>query len=99
MTIHWYTIGSGTISMIHTAKEAATEVLSTLRQLGYSAYFVGGCVRDLLLGCDPADYDIATDATPDTVLRIFPDSIAVGAQFGVVLAIVRSEDGDHAFTV
>jgi poly(A) polymerase len=85
--------------MARTAKEAAIEVFTSLRRLGYSAYLVGGCVRDLLLGCEPADYDVATDATPDTVLRIFPDSIAVGAQFGVVLVIVRSQDGAQPFKV
>jgi poly(A) polymerase len=46
---------------------------------------VGGCVRDLLLGREPADYDVTTDATPDEVMRIFPETYAVGAQFGVVL--------------
>src|SRR5215510_14250975 len=85
--------------MARTPKEAATEVLTTLRQRGYSAYFVGGCVRDLLLGCEPADYDVATNGTPDTALRIFPESIAVGAQFGVVLVIVRSPDGKQAYKV
>jgi len=85
--------------MALTAKEAAIEVLTTLRNRGYSAYFVGGCVRDLLLGCEPADYDVATDASPDTVLCIFPNSIAVGAQFGVVLVNVRAQDGAQAFKV
>jgi len=46
---------------------------------------VGGCVRDLLLNRDPADYDVATDATPAQVMELFPDSLGVGAQFGVVL--------------
>jgi poly(A) polymerase len=45
----------------------------------------GGCVRDLLLGREPEDYDVATDATPDRVIKLFPESVAVGAQFGVVL--------------
>ena len=85
--------------MARNPREAATEVLNTLRQRGYSAYFVGGCVRDLLLGCEPVDYDVATDATPETVLGIFPDSIAVGAQFGVVLVMVRAADGVRAFKV
>ncbi len=49
------------------------------------AYLVGGCVRDLLLDREPADYDVATDANPEEVMRIFPDTYAVGAQFGVVL--------------
>ncbi len=51
----------------------------------HQAYLVGGCVRDLLLGIEPADYDVTTDATPDEVMRIFPETYAVGAQFGVVL--------------
>jgi poly(A) polymerase len=86
-------------NMARNPKEAATRVLTTLRQHGYSAYFVGGCVRDLLLGCEPADYDVATDATPDTVLRIFPESIAVGAQFGVVLVLLSPQDGAPPFKV
>jgi poly(A) polymerase len=86
-------------NMARNSKEAATKVLTTLRQHGYSAYFVGGCVRDLLLGCEPADYDVATDATPDTVLRIFPESIAVGAQFGVVLVLLSPQDGAPPFKV
>jgi len=73
------------------AKSKATEIVRTLRQKGYQAYLVGGCVRDLLLGREPADYDVATDATPDEVMRIFPRTWAVGAQFGVVLVPVESE--------
>jgi poly(A) polymerase len=67
------------------SKSFATSIVRTLRDRGHQAYFVGGCVRDLLLGRDPADYDVATDATPDEVMRIFPETYAVGAQFGVVL--------------
>ncbi len=47
--------------------------------------FAGGCVRDLLLGREPADYDVATDAAPDRVMALFPESVAVGAKFGVIL--------------
>lgn len=72
------------------AKEKATEIVRTLRQRGYQAYLVGGCVRDLLLEREPADYDVATDATPDKVMRIFPRTWAVGAQFGVVLVPVEA---------
>ena len=67
------------------AKQLATEIVRTLRQRGHQAYFAGGCVRDLLLGREPADYDVATDATPPQVMRIFPQTFAVGEQFGVVL--------------
>jgi poly(A) polymerase len=68
--------------------QAAAEIVRTLRHRGYQAYLVGGCVRDLLLGREPADYDVATDATPDQVMSIFPETYAVGAQFGVVLVPV-----------
>lgn len=65
--------------------EAALEIVKTLRSAGYEAFLAGGCVRDLLLGREPADYDIATSATPDVVLGMFPRTFAVGAHFGVVL--------------
>jgi poly(A) polymerase len=67
------------------SKPFAISIVRILRDRGYLAYLVGGCVRDLLLGREPADYDVATDATPDDVMRILPETYAVGAQFGVVL--------------
>ncbi|MGZ4831455.1 MAG: CCA tRNA nucleotidyltransferase [Terriglobales bacterium] len=72
------------------ARAAAVEIIRTLREHGYQGYLVGGCVRDLLLGREPADYDVSTDARPDDVMRIFPQTWAVGAQFGVVLVPVDS---------
>jgi len=63
----------------------ANSICDTLRRNGYQALLVGGCVRDLLLGREPADYDVTTDATPEQVVALFPDSVAVGAQFGVIL--------------
>src|SRR5271169_4218859 len=66
-------------------KDFATSIVQILRQRGFQAYLVGGCVRDLLLGREPKDYDVATDATPQQVMEIFPETYAVGAQFGVVL--------------
>ena len=68
-----------------TPRELANSVCETLRGNGHQALLVGGCVRDLLLGREPADFDVATDATPERVMSLFPDSIGVGAQFGVVL--------------
>ena len=65
--------------------EAALDILQTLRAAGYEAYLAGGCVRDLLLGREPEDYDVATSATPNIVLDMFPRTFAVGAHFGVVL--------------
>src|ERR1700757_730189 len=71
--------------MESSAKSFASTIVQTLRQSGFQAYLVGGCVRDLLLQREPKDYDVATDATPEQVMRIFPQTYAVGAQFGVVL--------------
>jgi poly(A) polymerase len=68
-----------------TPREFASSICTTLQNAGYQAFLVGGCVRDLLLGRTPADYDVATDATPEQVLQLFPKGIAVGAQFGVIL--------------
>jgi poly(A) polymerase len=65
--------------------EAALRIVETLRSASYEAYFAGGCVRDLLLGREPSDYDVATSATPNVVLESFPQTFAVGAHFGVVL--------------
>src|SRR5215471_7976934 len=59
-------------------KEFSISIVRTLREQGHKAYLVGGCVRDLLLHREPADYDVSTDATPDQVMRIFPDTYAVG---------------------
>ena len=78
------------------ARQSAVEIVRTLRQRGYQAYLVGGCVRDLLLGREPADYDVATDATPDEVMGIFPKTWAVGAQFGVVLVPMEDRAGEVA---
>jgi poly(A) polymerase len=72
----------------------AIRIARTLREHGYSAYLVGGCVRDLLLNREPADYDVATSATPHEVIRLFPQTFAVGAQFGVVLVPVRRDNQD-----
>ena len=80
-------------------KSAAISVIRTLREQGHQAYLVGGCVRDLLLGREPADYDVSTDATPREVMRIFPETYAVGAQFGVVLVPIdglTARDLEHA---
>src|SRR6202167_3025333 len=67
------------------ARQHAAEIVRTLRERSHQAYFAGGCVRDLLLSREPADYDVATDATPQQVMQIFPQTYAVGEQFGVVL--------------
>ncbi|HEX9120758.1 MAG TPA: CCA tRNA nucleotidyltransferase [Terriglobales bacterium] len=81
--------------MADPAKSAAVEIVRTLRERGYQAYLVGGCVRDLQLGREPADYDVSTDARPEEVMRIFPKTWAVGAQFGVVLVPIDSVVSGH----
>lgn len=67
-------------------REAALILARRLKQAGHEAYFAGGCVRDVLLGREPKDYDIATSANPGEVLRLFPGANEVGAHFGVVIA-------------
>jgi poly(A) polymerase len=76
--------------------QAAIEVLKRLREEGFQAFLVGGCVRDLVMGFVPKDYDISTDATPEQVVRLFPESLTVGAQFGVVM--VPREPGNVEVT-
>src|SRR5438477_4172667 len=69
-------------------RDDALSVVRALREAGHVAYFAGGCVRDLLLGLEPKDYDVATDAPPDQVRKLFRNSQAVGAAFGVILVRV-----------
>jgi len=72
---------------------AALAIVRSLRAAGHQAFFAGGCVRDLLLGLTPKDIDVATSATPDAVIALFPRTFSVGAHFGVVL--VCSTIGDQ----
>src|SRR5206468_11198273 len=76
-------------------KDSAISIVRSLQEAGYQAYFVGGCVRDMILGREPADHDVATDATPDQVMRIFPETYAVGAKFGVVLVPAPSHNANE----
>ena len=69
----------------HADRDDALAVVRRLRDAGHVAYFAGGCVRDMLLGLTPKDYDVATDATPDRVRQLFSNTQAVGAAFGVIL--------------
>src|SRR5579864_9099748 len=86
------------------ASELARHVVARLKSQGRQAYFVGGCVRDLLLSGEPKDYDIATDARPAEITALFPKSDLVGAHFGVVLVRdngaqveVATFRSDHAY--
>lgn len=69
------------------ARKIAEQICADLRNAGHQAFFNGGCVRDIIMGRSPSDYDVSTDARPERVQRLFPESIPVGAQFGVVIVV------------
>jgi len=77
---------------------AALNTIRTLQSHGHQALLAGGCVRDLLLGRTPADFDVATDAPPTRVLTLFPRCFAVGAHFGVVLVANELPGGERLTT-
>jgi len=76
-------------------RNGAQRAVTRLQDAGFTAFWAGGCVRDLLLGNTPKDYDIATDARPDKVLELFPGSVAVGKAF----AVIRARLDDDFFEV
>jgi len=71
------------------ARGAAEQVVRVLQQHGHEAYFAGGCVRDVVLGVEPSDYDVATDATPDRVRELFRVTQFVGEAFGVAMVKLK----------
>src|SRR5438132_2959903 len=73
-------------------EKIAREICACLREHGHVAYFAGGCVRDMVRGLTPKDFDVATDAPPEVVQKIFPHTYAVGVKFGVVVVV---EDGTN----
>jgi len=75
-----------------TLSASAFSAVKRLQEKEFTAYLAGGCVRDLQLGLMPKDYDVATDATPEQILELFPGSVAVGKSFGVIRATC---DGEH----
>ena len=75
---------------------AALAIARRLRDAGHQAFFAGGCVRDLLLGLAPKDFDVATSATPDQIVALFPKTFTVGAHFGVVLVCQTIDDAEIA---
>lgn len=82
------------------SRTRAIEIASELRSRGFQAWLVGGCVRDLILGREPSDYDISTDAPPQELQRLFPRAQLVGAQFGVVLVDgieIATFRSDHSY--
>ena len=78
------------------SKQAAIEIISRLQEHGFQALLAGGCVRDMLLGRPAKDYDVATDALPADVVRLFRRTLQVGAKFGVVIVLIQSEQVEVA---
>jgi poly(A) polymerase len=77
-------------------REKADRVVSTLRSSGFKAYFAGGCVRDMIMGSEPVDYDIVTDARSDDVIELFETVIPVGREFGVVVVLLDKQSFEVA---
>src|SRR5437660_8428897 len=73
----------------------ARSIVERLQGADFLAYWVGGCVRDFLLGRQPGDYDIVTSALPDQVEKLFPHTVPVGKKFGIILVV----EGEHQFQV
>ena len=70
-----------------TNRQAAIQIVKRLREAGFEAMLAGGCVRDMLLKRKPKDYDVATDAKPNDVAKLFRRTLKVGAKFGVVVVL------------
>ena len=77
------------------ARQIATDIVRRLQNAGFSAFWVGGCVRDFLLGREPGDYDIVTSALPEQIEKLFKRTVAVGRQFGVMVVA----EGQQQFQV
>src|SRR3984885_7390147 len=76
-------------------KNTAKKIAERLQSAGFAAFWVGGCVRDFLLGREPQDFDIATDAKPEQVEKLFSRTIAVGKKFGVIIVV----ENKHQFQI
>ena len=76
-----------TLPVPSTLSESARTIVQRLQDAGHTALYAGGCVRDRLMGVEPHDYDIATDARPEVVQKLFPRTVAVGAHFGVIVVL------------
>ncbi|MBI3611100.1 MAG: CCA tRNA nucleotidyltransferase [Nitrospirae bacterium] len=81
--------------MSHLSNQAV-EIVKVLRGAGFRAYWAGGCVRDLVMGHEPQDYDVATDARPDQVMKLFPKTVPVGVSFGVVKVLADESEFEVA---
>jgi poly(A) polymerase len=88
LTVHR---GPETMRLMTHKEAAARAIAARLRDAGYTAYFAGGCVRDRLLGREPQDFDVATDAPATEVQQLFPKTVPVGVQFGVIIVLMDGE--------
>ncbi len=79
--------------------EYVQTVARVLIKEGFSCYLCGGALRDIVMGIEPDDYDLASDATPEEILDIFPKAVSVGAKFGTVIVVVREKDGFPTYEV
>jgi poly(A) polymerase len=79
-----------------TNKRAAVKIIKRLQRNGFQALLAGGCVRDMLLGRRAKDYDVATDARPKDVIRLFKRTLKVGAKFGVVIVLIEGRQVEVA---
>ena len=77
-------------------RDRAVEMVKALREAGFRAYWAGGCVRDLVMGHEPQDYDVATDARPEQVMKLFPKTVPVGVSFGVVKVLLDNDEFEVA---
>src|SRR5437879_2646237 len=78
-----------------TERDFAIDVVRRLQDAGYQALWAGGCVRDELLGLAPKDYDVATDARPEQVQKLFRRTLEIGASFGVIEVLGPRHNGIH----
>ncbi len=81
---------------IFAKKNLAIQIVQTLRKKGFEAFWAGGCVRDMVMGKDPNDFDIATSAKPEEVMHLFPKTVPVGVQFGVILVLLEGQEFEVA---
>src|SRR5512133_1456209 len=72
-------------------RQSAAAIVRRLQDAGFDAFWVGGCVRDFLLGREPGDYDVATSALPEQIEALFPKTIPVGRKFGVIVVVEKRE--------
>src|SRR4026208_1199715 len=73
--------------MVHASRDIAAQIVRQLQNAGFAAFWVGGCVRDFLLGREPKDFDVVTSALPDEVEKLFKRTVAVGRKFGVMVVV------------